>query len=100
MRRALARARGRESMAKKITSRKRSAEVEKWLRQEIREQLVRHKKIAKEQNETLAEQHEIWFREFELRIQTRGFNVHADVMRKIKREEIYPRPKRKTRVVY
>jgi hypothetical protein len=51
-------------------------------------------------NVTIAPQREEWFRAFEQRIQTRGFNVHADMTRKIKPEELYPQPKRKFKVVF
>lgn len=79
---------------------RRSPAVERWLRQEIKEQKARYKKIAQAINIELDEQREQWFREFEQRIQTTGFNTHADLKRKIKPEEIYPRPKRRRPVVF
>jgi hypothetical protein len=51
-------------------------------------------------NEVLARQRDKWFDEFLERIQTRGYHVHFNMMRKIKPEEIPQKPKRKTRVVY
>ncbi len=84
----------------KIARPQRTKAVEKWLQAEIREQKVRYKIIEREMNVTIAPQREEWFRAFEQRIQTRGFNVHADMTRKIKPEEIYPKPKRKSKVVF
>jgi len=79
---------------------KRSEEVERWLKQEIEEQRQRYEKIAYEMNVKLAEQREQWYREFEQRIQTTGFNWHGDNKRIIKPEEIYPKPEREHKVVY
>lgn len=74
--------------------------MEKWLREEAKEQKARYKIIEHEMNVTIAPQREEWIRAFEQRIQTRGFNVHADMTRKIKPEEIYPKPKGKSKVVF
>jgi hypothetical protein len=84
-----------ESLAPNLRSR----QVQAWLKQEWKEQQERYKKIVAEM-EALAPQREQWIEEFYQRIQTRGFNVHADIRRKIKPEEIPSRPKRKRRVVY
>jgi hypothetical protein len=84
----------------KIARPKRTKAVEKWLREEAKEQKARYKIIEREMNVTIAPQREEWFRAFEQRIQTRGFNVHADMTRKIKPEELYPQPKRKFKVVF
>ncbi|NOT63805.1 MAG: hypothetical protein HOP19_26620 [Acidobacteria bacterium] len=84
----------------KITNPPRSKKAEAWVKQETREQIVRYKKIEKAMNVELASQRDVWFVEFEQRIQKRGFNVHADIRRKIKPEEIYKKPKRKTKVVF
>ncbi len=78
---------------------KRSHTVETWLRQELKEQEARYKKIVREMD-ALAPKRDRWIEEFLQRIQTRGFNVHSSILRKIKREEIPKRPKRKFRVVY
>jgi uncharacterized protein YacL (UPF0231 family) len=79
---------------------KRSKVVQKWLNEEIREQQARYKQIAHEMNIALEPQREQWFREFEQRIMTTGFFVHADVKKVIRPEQLYPRPKRKNKVVY
>lgn len=78
----------------------RTKKVEAWLKQELKEQKARYTKIEQAMNVELAPQREIWYAEFEERIQTRGFNTHADIRRKIKPEELYPRPKRKAKVVF
>lgn len=78
----------------------RSKQAEAWVKQEVKEQKVRYKQIERAINVDLAPQREIWYAEFEERIQTRGFNTHADNRRKIKPEELYPRPKRKAKVVF
>ncbi len=89
-------------MSKEILKRKpkRTKAVEKWLAEEVAEQLARYKKIAHEMNVELEDQREQWFREFEQRIMTSGFFMHADIKKVIKPKEIYPKPKRKNKVVY
>lgn len=82
-----------------IAKPKRTQAVKAWLKQELKEQQERYKRIVA-QMEALTPQREKWFAEFFERIQTRGFNVHWDIRRKIKPEEIPPKPKKKTRVVY
>lgn len=84
----------------KVPKPARSKKVEAWLRQEIKEQKARYKQIEQAMNVALAPQRETWYAEFEARIQTRGFNTHADIRRKIKPEELYPRPRRKAKVVF
>jgi hypothetical protein len=79
---------------------KRSAAVERWLRQEIKEQRARYKQVEKAMNVDLSSQRDEWVTAFLERIQTRGFNVHADIRRQIKPEEIPTRPKRKYKVVF
>lgn len=85
-----------------ILSRKpqRSAEAEQWMDTEIAEQKKRHAQIEQEMNVELTDQREQWYREFEERLQTRGFNWHADNLRVIKPSEIYPKPDREHKVVY
>lgn len=79
----------------------RTPEAEKWMQEEVAEQKKRYAKIAHEMNVELAEQREQWYREFEERIQTRGFNWHADNLIKIAPEQIYPKPKdREHKVVH
>jgi hypothetical protein len=84
----------------KIARPERTKAVEKWLREETKEQKARYKIIEREMNVTIASEREAWIRAFEQRIQTRGFNIHADMLRKIKPEELYPKPKRKFKVVF
>ena len=83
----------------KLIRHKRSREAERWLKQEVREQKVRYRKIVAEQD-ALAPKREKWIAAFLDRIQTRGFNVHADMLRKIPAEEIPQKPKRKFKVVF
>lgn len=78
----------------------RTKKVEAWIKQELKEQKARYKKIEHEMNVVLAPQREIWYAEFEARIQTRGFNTHADNRKKIKASELYAKPKRKHKVVF
>jgi hypothetical protein len=79
---------------------KRSEEVEKWIAEEVAEQRVRHEKIAKEMNIDLAQQREIWIQEFYERLMTTGFNVHADMKKIIKKEELFQKPDREFKVVF
>ncbi|MCU0975667.1 MAG: hypothetical protein MUC71_05055 [Steroidobacteraceae bacterium] len=83
----------------KLIRHKRSREAERWLKQEIREQKTRYRKIVAEQD-ALAPQREKWIAAFLERIQTRGFNVHADMLRKIPVEEIPQKPRRRFKVVF
>lgn len=83
----------------KLIRYRRSAEAERWLRNEVAEQKRRYRKIVREQD-ALAPKRERWVADFLRRIQTRGFNMHAADLRKIRAEEIPARPKRKFRVVF
>jgi hypothetical protein len=83
----------------KLIRHKRSREAERWLKQEVREQKLRYRKIVAEQD-ALAPKREKWIAAFLERIQTRGFNVHADMLRKIPAEEIPQKPRRKFKVVF
>lgn len=83
----------------KLIRHKRSREAERWLKQEIREQKARYRKIVAEQD-ALAPKREKWIAAFLERIQTRGFNFHADMLRKIPAEEIPQKPRRKFKVVF
>ena len=89
-------------MSKKILKNKpqRSAEVENWIAEEVQEQQARYEKIAQAMNIDLAQQREVWIREFYERITTTGFNVHADMKRIIKKEELFPKPNREFKVVF
>jgi len=64
------------------------------------EQKARYRKIEHEMNVTIAKQRDKWIEAFLERIQTRGYNVHFNILRKIRPEEIPKRPKRKFKVVY
>jgi len=83
----------------KFVKYKRSREAERWMKQETREQKARYRKIVSEQD-ALSSRRDKWIADFLERIQTRGFNVHADVLRKIPREKIPKKPKRKFKVVF
>ncbi len=83
----------------KLIKYKRSREAERWMKQETREQKSRYRKIVAEQ-EALAPKRDRWVAAFLERIQTRGYNVHFDMLRKIPSEEIPTRPKRKFKVVF
>lgn len=89
-------------MTKKILKQKveRSEEVQAWIDAEVAEQVERYAQIAQEMNVEIAEEREQWYREFEHRLQTTGFNWHADNKKIIKPEEIYPKPDREHKVVY
>jgi len=79
---------------------KRSREAEAWLKKEATEQKARYRKIEHEQHVTLAKKRDKWIDEFLERIQTRGYHVHFNMMRKIKPEEIPTKPRRKFKVVF
>ena len=83
----------------KLIKYKRSREAERWMKQETREQKSRYKKIVAEQD-ALSPRRDKWIADFLERIQTRGFNVHADMLRKIPQEKIPKKPKRKFKVVF
>jgi hypothetical protein len=83
----------------KVIERKRSAAVRTWLKKEKDEQKARYKKIVAEMD-ALAPKRDKWVNAFLERIQTRGFNVHADMKRKIPAEEIPKKPRRKFKVVF
>lgn len=83
----------------KVIEHKVSREVRAWLRKEALEQKERYKKIVAEQD-ALSPKRDKWVAEFLHRIQTRGFNVHADMRRKIPDSEIPKKPRRKFKVVF
>ena len=89
-------------MSKKILKNKpnRTEEVEKWLEEEFGEQKERYEKIAQAMNIDLAQQREIWIQEFYERITTTGFNVHADMKKIIKKEDLFQKPDREFKVVF
>ena len=73
--------------------------VGKWIDDEVAEQLARYEGIVQEM-QSIAPERERWIREFLERIQTRGYHVHADILRKIQPEEIPKRPDRELKVVF
>lgn len=79
---------------------RRSRDAQDWLKQEIAEQRVRFAKIEEEMNETIAPQRDKWIDGFLERLQTRGYNVHFNMLRRIRPEEIPKRPNRKFKVVF
>jgi hypothetical protein len=83
----------------KFIQNRRSREAERWLKQEIRDQKARYRKIVAEQD-ALGPRRDRWIEQFLERIQNRGFNVHSDVLRKIGSEEIPRKPRRKFKVVF
>jgi hypothetical protein len=83
----------------KLIANKRSREAQAWLNREIKEQKTRYRKIVKEMDD-LAPKRDKWVADFLHRIQTRGFHVHYDQMRKIRPEEIPVKPRRKFKVVF
>ena len=89
-------------MSRKILKEKpkRSEEVEKWLQEEVAEQRERHAQIAQAMNIDLAEQREVWIREFYERITTTGFYWHADNKKIIKKEDLFQKPDREFKVVF
>jgi hypothetical protein len=83
----------------KFIQNRRSREAERWLKQEIRDQKLRYRKIVAEQD-SIAPKRDRWIAAFLDRIQNRGFNVHSNMLRKIPREEIPQKPKRKFKVIF
>ncbi len=83
----------------KVIEHKVSREVKAWLKKEAAEQKERYKKIVAEQ-EALSPKRDKWVADFLERIQSRGFNVHADMLRKIPAAEIPKKPRRKFKVVF
>ena len=86
-------------MAKYIEH-KRSPAVRRWLRQEVAEQKLRYREIVKRINGDLAPKRERWYQEFLERIQTRGFSVHYNQLRRITADELPKKPRRKHKAVY
>lgn len=83
----------------KLIKSERTREAARWLREEIAAQARRYKAIVSEQ-EALGPKRDVWVAEFLQRIQTRGYHVHFDELRKIPANEIPKQPKRKFRVVF
>ena len=83
----------------KLIKHVRSREARRWLREESAEQARRYRTILAEQ-EALSPKRTRWIADFLHRIQTRGYHVHFDQLRKIPASEIPSPPKRKFRVVF
>jgi hypothetical protein len=84
----------------KLIEHRRTPAAKAWLKREVREQAARYKRISTHINETMHPQRERWYAEFLERIQTRGYSVTYDQLRKITPAEVPQKPKRKTRAVY
>ena len=78
---------------------KMTKEEQAWVKQELAEQIKRYEKIVQEM-EAISDQREKWVADFLQRIQTRGFNVHSNIRRVIKKDEIRPRDGRPLQVVF
>jgi hypothetical protein len=89
-------------MSKKILKQKptRNVEAQTWLDNEVAEQKTRYEQIARAMNVELADTREKWIQEFYQRIQTTGFNWHADNKKIIKPEELFQKPDREFKVVF
>lgn len=88
-------------MAQRVQDKKpkRTKAVQAWIDENVADQKLRYKAIVKEMEE-LWPQRTKWYKEFLQIIQTRGFNVSGDILRKIPKNEIPKEPKRKHRVVF
>ena len=84
----------------KLIPHKSSAAARAWIRQEAAEQHARYLKISKYINETLTPARNKWIRGFLERIQTRGYSVDRDLLRKITPAELPKEPRRKHRFVF
>ncbi len=70
-----------------------------WIKENVAEQKKRYKAIVKEMDD-LAPTRAKWYKKFLDVIQTKGFNVTGDMRRKITKDELPKKPKRKDRVVF
>jgi hypothetical protein len=84
----------------KLIPHKQGAAARTWIRQEAAEQHARYVKIAKYINETMAPARNKRFKAFLERIQTRGYSVDRDQLRKITPAELPKEPRRKHRFVF
>lgn len=71
----------------------RSAEVEKWLEEEMEAQQRRYEAIVAEQ-EALTGKREGWYAEFLRIVQEKGVNVTGDIRRVVAPEEVPEKPDR------
>ncbi len=88
-------------MAQRVQDKKpkRNKTVQAWIDENVAEQKIRYRAIVKEMEE-LEPQRKRWIRDFLKTVQTRGFNVDGDMLRKIPKAEIPKEPKRKHKVVW
>jgi hypothetical protein len=84
----------------KLIEHRRTPAAKAWLRREVSEQNARYKRISHAINVEMAPLRERRYAEFLERIQTRGYSVTYDQLRRITPDELPRKPKRKTRVVY
>jgi hypothetical protein len=89
-------------MSKQILKQKPSRDVvvQAWMDTEVAEQRTRYEQIAYAMNVELADQREVWIKEFYDRITTTGTNVHADMKKMVKKEELFQKPDREFKVVF
>jgi hypothetical protein len=76
-----------------------TAEEQQWIDDNAVEQKIRHENIVTEMEE-LSTQRDSWIDSFLERLQTRGFNYNCDFLRKVKKEELPEKPKRRFKVVF
>jgi len=88
-------------MAQRVQDKKpkRNKATQAWVDENVAEQKIRYRAIAKEMDE-LEPQRKKWIKEFLKTIQTRGFNVDGDNVRQIPKAELPKEPKRKHRVLW
>lgn len=88
-------------MAQRVQDKKpkRNKSAQAWVDENVAEQKIRYRAIVKEMDE-LEPQRKKWIKEFIRTIQTRGFNMDGDMLRKIPKPEVPKEPKRKHRVVW
>lgn len=88
-------------MSQRVQDRKprRNKAAQGWLETSVAEQRTRHAAIAAEM-EKLEPVRRRWYQEFLEIIQARGFNVTGDERRRISKDELPSKPRRKDRVVY
>lgn len=77
----------------------RTEEEQRWLAEEIAEQVQRHATIVQAM-EDITPQRDVWYAEFLQRIQERGFNVNGDQKTRIPLADIPVKPDRPHKVVY
>ena len=76
-----------------------TVEEEQWIEENRAEQKLRHEKIVEDMDAISADR-DGWIDGFLERLQTRGFNYNCDSLRKIEKEELPEKPKRRFKVVF